>query len=59
MNMEKIMKHFLNILKKNWICRKKLGKSIHIFYYHETIKGCEFDIKYLFLTNNLAENINK
>ena len=58
MNIVKYMKNFLNILKKQGY-QKKLGKYIPIFNYYKNIKGAELDKKYLFLTNNITENINK
>ena len=43
-----IMKIFLNI-------SKRLCKYTSIFNYYEIIRGPEFDIKNVFLTNNIAE----
>ena len=37
---------------------KKLGKYTPIWNYYCCISNLDFDIKYIFLTNNIAENIN-
>ena len=52
--MEFILKIFSNIQKKIG-----LGKYTPIFNYYANIRGHEFDTKYVFLSNNIAENINK
>ena len=53
------MKNFFKYLEKNCIRKKRLGKYTPIFNYYANIRGPEFDIKYVFLTNNITENINK
>lgn len=49
---------FFKYFEKNWISKKKLRKYTPIFNYYENLKGAEFDKKFLFLTNNISENIN-
>ena len=50
---------FFKYFQNNWINIKRLGKYTPIFNYYENISNSEFDIKFLFLTNNISENINK
>ena len=53
--------NFFNYFNRNWKPKSKY-KKINIFpewnYYH-IIKSIDFDIKYLYLTNNISEHINK
>ena len=49
---------FFQYFQKQWINVKKLGKYTPIWNYYCCISNLDFDIKYIFLTNNLAENIN-
>ena len=48
---------FFKFFKKTWINYKKLGKYTPIFNYYKNINS-EFDSKFIFITNNFAENIN-
>ena len=44
--------------QKQWINTKKIGKYTPVWNYYATITNLEFDLKYLFVTNNISENIN-
>ena len=56
---EKEYELFFKYFKNYWINYKKLGKYTPIFNFYNNINNSEFDTKYLFFTNNIAENINK
>ena len=51
------MKIFLNISKSNGLI-KKIGKYTPIWDYYINLNNKDFDEKYLFLSNNIYENIN-
>ena len=63
-NLENVIPHMYGFsVGKNGIFTdnyyKKLGKYTPIFNFYKNINNSEFDTKYLFFTNNTAENINK
>ena len=49
---------FFKYFEKQWINKKKLGKYTPIWNYFINLNKIEFDEKFLFLTNNISENIN-
>ena len=56
---EKEYELFFKCFKNYWINFKKLGKYTPFFNFYNNINNSEFDTKYLFFINNIAENINK
>ena len=55
---EKEFEDYLKYFESQLINKSKLGKYIPIWNYYESIKNTDFALKYLFLTKNIAENIN-
>ena len=56
---EKDYETFFKYFKNYLINYKNLGKYTPNFNFYKNINNSEFDTKYLFFTNNIAENINK
>ena len=52
---------FYNYFDRRWKLKSKYKniKFIPEFNYFKILNSLDFDIKYLFITNNIAEHINK
>ena len=56
-----IYKEFFNYYERTWKPKGNIKniKFIQDFNYYNTLNSIELDIKYLFLTNNISEHLNK
>ena len=56
---EKDYESFFKYFEKQWLIKKKIGKYIPEWNFCGNLKNEEYYVKILFLTNNVAESINR